>query len=66
MQKAITHKQRQRAYQLHYRLRKRGHKVLAKQRTIIKKSIDVSKIENKWLNELTAMCYAVCNPMFNN
>ncbi len=64
MKVIITKKQQRRKYKLHYNLRKRGHRVVMKERMVVKCEREVSNIENKWLNELIAFGYGVCDDMF--
>lgn len=63
MQKTITPKQQRRRYRLHRNLRKRGNEVSARQRTVIIRNGDITKIEQSWLNELINSGYAVGNQM---
>jgi len=60
----ITAKQQRRLYRLHYQLRKRGNKVNARQRFVTKRAKELSPIEQKYITELIAMQYCVCDDMF--
>jgi len=62
----ITPKQKRRLYRLHYQLHKRGNKVNARQRFVTKRAKEVSPIEQKYIAELIAMQYCVCDDMFEN
>lgn len=54
----------QKRYRLHYKLRQRGNKVIARHREVVKRANEVSRIEEKWLKELIATGYGVRNDMF--
>ena len=56
-------KQRRR-YKLHYNLRRKGNKVVTRERWVTKRAKQVSKIEYKWLNELINMGYCVGDGLF--
>ena len=58
-----TAKQR-RLYKLHYQLRRRGNKVNAREKFITKRAKEVSAIEQKYIAELVANQYGVCDQMF--
>ena len=61
----ISKKQQRRLYRLHYQLRKRGNKVNARQRFVTKRTKELSPIEQKYITELIAMQYCVCDDMFD-
>ena len=60
----ITKKQKRRMYKLHSNLRKKGNTVTSRQRLVTKRAKQVSDIEFKWLNELIAFDYCVCDGLF--
>lgn len=66
MLKTITKQQKQKMYRLHYKLRKRNNTVLSRQRTVIKREITVTPIEQKWLTQLIDFGYCDQNPMYKN
>jgi len=59
---------RNKAYQLHYKLRKKGNTVKTKQRMVVTRSInELTKTELKHINILaTEHGYGVCQDLFNN
>lgn len=54
----------QKRYCLHYKLRSKGNKVIARDREVIKRANEVTPIETKWLKELISIGYCVRNDMF--
>lgn len=54
----------QKRYRLHYKLRKKDNRVIAREREVVKRANEVSPIEDKWLKELIAAGYGVRNDMF--
>ena len=53
-----------RAYKLHYNLRKRGNTVITRERLVTKRAKEVSPIEQRWFSELTAAGYGICDNLF--
>ncbi len=51
-------------YYIHAQLKKNGHEVLSSQRFIIKKSRELSDIDEKRIRELIDMGYCVTDKMF--
>lgn len=60
----MTLKEQIRRYKLHYNLRKKGNKVDARQRTVIRRAKVLTEKEEKWCKELLRMGYAVGNQLF--
>jgi hypothetical protein len=60
----ISKQQKRRMYKLHYTLKKRGHRVIARSRLVIKKERTLSEIEQKWISELIKFGYGVCDDLF--
>lgn len=60
----LTSKQKKRLYRIHYKLRKKGNKVNARQRRVIKRAVVVSDIEQRWLSELIHFQYCVSDGLF--
>lgn len=54
----------QKRYYLHYKLRQKGNKVIARECEVVKRANEVTLIEEKWLKELIAAGYGVRNDMF--
>jgi hypothetical protein len=55
---------KKRLYKIHYNPRKRGNKVIARQKFVTKRAIEVSEIEQTWLAELIQAGYGVCDSLF--
>lgn len=53
-----------RRYYLHAQLKKSGHEVIASERFIIKKSRELSSIDEKRIRELINMGYCVTDKLF--
>ena len=53
-----------RRYKLHYALRKLGNKVIAQKKTVTKRQLELTDIENKYLSELVGYGYGVCDKLF--
>ena len=62
----MTNSKKNRLYKLHYKLRKRGNKIITRERFITKRATEVSAQEQKWLTELIGYGYGVCDDMFSN
>jgi len=60
----ITTKQKRRLYRIHYNLKKKGNKVNGRGRMVVKRAKVVSDNEQRWLDELIAHAYCVCDDMF--
>jgi len=56
---------KRRLYKLHYQLRRRGNKVNAREKFITKRAKEITAIEQKYIAELAANQYGVCDPMFS-
>lgn len=56
-------KNQARCYKIHYLLKKKGHEVRTKERTVTMKS-QPSAIEKKYMSELVAFGYCVSIDMF--
>ena len=55
---------KRRLYKLHYQLRRRGNKVNAREKFITKRAKELTAIEQKYIVELVASQYGVCDQMF--
>ncbi len=51
-------------YRLHANLKGKGNIVNSRQRSIQKRALIVSDIEQKWLSELIDFGYCVCDSLF--
>lgn len=60
----MTLKEQNRRYKLHYNLRKKGNKVDARHRTVIRRAKVLTEKEKKWCKELLRIGYAVGNQLF--
>jgi hypothetical protein len=60
----VTQQQKRRMYKLHYKLKKKGNLVTARQRTVTKRARTVTDIEQKYLTELIGFGYCVCDGLF--
>ncbi len=57
-------KKQRRRYRLHSRLRKLGNEVSAQRKTIVKRQLQLTDIENKYLAELAGYGYGICDKLF--
>ena len=55
---------RSQRYRLHYMLRKRGNRIMARKRVIVKRALNLEPIEIKWISQLKTCGYSVSNPLF--
>ncbi len=56
--------QKRRLYKLHYNLRKKGNTLSTRERWVVKRAVEVSPIEQRWLTELIGRGYCVSDDMF--
>ena len=54
-----------RLYKIHYNLRKRGNKIITRQKYVTKRATELTPIEQKWISELVQAGYAICDNLFS-
>jgi len=57
-------KKRNRRYKLHYSLKKLGNHIIAQKKTVVKRQVELTDIENKYLAELVGYGYGICDKLF--
>ncbi len=53
-----------RKYRLHYNLKKKGNRVVAREKLVTKRAKEVTPVEQRWLMELVGYGYCVGDDLF--